>query len=126
VRHFDTLDDDQIAPSSDPDPAWPLVMPEQHHVAPETIQAVSIIPILMSLQGSAGTRGTLTAKALIKVLQFHRKKRLICGTTGITVVQCPGRTTPYSLFHLGTDEQSKGAFRLNTGRRTPVARYPCR
>jgi hypothetical protein len=77
----------------------------------------------MSLQGSAGTGKTFTLKALISAFQSHRKKRLICGTTGIAAIQYPGGTTPHSLFHLGIDEQSWGDFCSKIGRGTPLARY---
>jgi nucleoside-triphosphatase THEP1 len=77
----------------------------------------------MFLQGSAGTGKTFTVKTLINALQSHRKKCLICRTTGIAVVQCPGGTTLHSLSRLGIDEQSRGGFRSNIGRGTPLARY---
>jgi hypothetical protein len=48
---------------------------------------------------------------------------LICGTTGIAAVQYPGGTILHSLFHLGINEQSRGGFRSNIGRGTPLARY---
>jgi hypothetical protein len=60
---------------------------------------------------------------LINALQSHRKKDLICGTTGIPAVQYSGGTTLHSLFHLVIDEQSRGGFRSNIGRGTPLARY---
>jgi hypothetical protein len=60
---------------------------------------------------------------LINALQFHRKKCLICGTTGIAAVQYPGERTLHFLFRLGTDEQSRGGFRSNIGPGTPLARY---
>jgi hypothetical protein len=77
----------------------------------------------MFLQGSAGTGKTFTVKALVNALQSHRKKCLICGTTSITAVQYPGGTTLHSLFRLGIDERSRGGFRSNIGRGTPLARY---
>jgi hypothetical protein len=48
---------------------------------------------------------------------------LICGTTGIAAVQYPPETTFHDLFRLGIDEQSRGGFRSNIGRGTPLARY---
>jgi hypothetical protein len=48
---------------------------------------------------------------------------LICGTTGIAAVQYPGGTTLHSLFRLGINEQSRGGFRSNIGRGTPLAWY---
>jgi hypothetical protein len=75
----------------------------------------------MFLQGSAGTRKTFTVKALINALQSHRKKCLICGTTGITVVQYPGGTTLHFLFRLGIDEQTRGGFHSTIVRGTPLA-----
>jgi hypothetical protein len=60
---------------------------------------------------------------LISAIQSHRKKCLICGTTGIAAVQFPGGTTLHSLFRLGIDEQSRGGLRSNVGRGTPLARY---
>jgi hypothetical protein len=77
----------------------------------------------MFLQGSAGTGKTFTVKAVISVLQSHWKNCLICGTTPIVAVQYPGGTTVHSLLRLGIDEQSRGGFRSNIGRGTPLARY---
>jgi hypothetical protein len=77
----------------------------------------------MSLHGSAGTGKTFIVKALINALQSHRKKCLICGTTGIAAVQYPGGTTLHSLFRLGIDEQSRGGFGSDIGRSTPLAEY---
>jgi DNA helicase HerA-like ATPase len=74
-------------------------------------------------QGSTGTGKTFTVKALINALQSHRKKCLICGTTGIAAVQDPGGTIFHSLFRLGIDEQSRGVFCSNIGRDTPLGRY---
>jgi hypothetical protein len=60
---------------------------------------------------------------LINLVQSHRKKCLICGTTGIAAVQYSGGTTLHPLFRLGIDEQCLGGFRSNIGRCTPLARY---
>jgi hypothetical protein len=48
---------------------------------------------------------------------------LIYGITGIAAVQYPGGTTVHFLFRLGIDEQSRGGFRSNVGRGTPLARF---
>jgi nucleoside-triphosphatase THEP1 len=77
----------------------------------------------MFLQGSAGIGRTFTIKTLINALQSYRKKCWICGTTGIDAVQYPSGPTLHSLFRLGIDEQSRGSFRSNVGRGTPLARY---
>jgi MoxR-like ATPase len=98
--------------------------PEQHSAASTIIRAVSHeTHQLIFLQGSAGTGKTFIVKALINALQSHRKKCLICGTTGIAAIQYPGGTTLHSLFRLGIDEQSLGGFRSNIGHGTPLARY---
>jgi hypothetical protein len=62
-------------------------------------------------------------KVLIKALQSHGKKRLICETTGFSAIQYPSGITLHSLFPLGIDEHSAGGFHSNVGRRTPLARY---
>jgi hypothetical protein len=110
--------------TSPPELALSLLTPMQHSVASQMIGAVmQKTDQLMFLQGSAGTGKTFTVKALIKALESTRKKCLICGTTGIAAVQYPGGTTLHSLFHLGIDEQSRGSFYSNVGRRTPLARH---
>jgi hypothetical protein len=76
----------------------------------------------MFLQRSATTEKTFTVKAAINAFQSHRTKGLICETTGIAAVQYPGGTTFHSLFRLGIDEPSRGGFRSNIGRDTPLAR----
>jgi hypothetical protein len=43
--------------------------------------------------------------------------------TGIAVVQYPSGPTLYFLFRLRIDEQSRGGFRSNIGRGTPLPRY---
>jgi hypothetical protein len=98
--------------------------PEQHSVASKIFKAVlHERQELFFLQGSAGTGKIFTVKALINALQSHRKKCLICGTTGVAAVQYPGGTALHSLFCLGIDEQSREDFRSNIGRGTPLARY---
>jgi hypothetical protein len=89
---FDTsshngLGDDQLSISSDLDSYSPLLTPEQHSVTSNIIKAMlDETRQLMFLQGSAGTGKTFTVKALVNALQSHRKKCLICGTTGIAAV----------------------------------------
>jgi hypothetical protein len=98
--------------------------PEQHSVACEIIGAVlHETHQLRCLQGSAETGKIFTVKALISSLHSLGKKCLICGTTGIAAIQYPGGTTLHSLFRLGIDEQSTGAFCSNIGRGTPLARH---
>jgi ATP-dependent exoDNAse (exonuclease V) alpha subunit len=124
LSSYDGLGDDQLSMLSDPDSHLSLLTSEQHSVASKSIKAVlHETRQLMFLQGSPGTGKTFTVKALINALQSHRKKCLICGTTGIAAVQYPGRTTLHSLFRLGIDGQSGGCFRSNIGRGTPVAQY---
>jgi hypothetical protein len=48
---------------------------------------------------------------------------LICGTTGVAVVQCPGGITFYSLFRLEIDEQLTRSLRFNLGRHTAQAQH---
>jgi hypothetical protein len=120
----DGLGDDQLFISSDPDSHLSLLAPEQYFVASKIIKAVLHETYqLMFLQASAGTEKTFTVKALINVPQSHRKKCFICGITDIAAVWYPGGTTLHSLFRLGIDEQSRGGFRSNIGRGTPLARY---
>jgi hypothetical protein len=120
----DGLGDDQLSICSDPDSHLSLLTPEQHSIASKIIKAVlHETHQLMFIQGSAGTGETLIVKALINTLQSHRKKCLICGTTGIAAVQHPGGTTLRFLFRLGIDEESRGGFRSNIGLGTPLARY---
>jgi hypothetical protein len=123
MSSYDGLGDDQQFISSDPDSHLSLLSPEQHSVASKMIKAVlHETHRLMFLQGSAGTRKTFIIKALINALQSHRKKCLICGTTGIAAVQYLGGTTFHSLLRLGIDEPSRGGFRSNIGCGTPLAR----
>jgi hypothetical protein len=124
MSSYDGLGDDQLSIYCDPDSHLSLLTPEQHYVASKIIKAVlHETHQLMFLQDSAGTGKTFTVKALINALQSHHKKCLICGTTSIAAVQYPGGTTLHSLFRLGIDEQSRGDFRSNIGRGTPLARY---
>jgi MoxR-like ATPase len=124
MSSHDGLGDDQLSISSDPDSHLSLLTPQQHSVASKIIKAVlHKTHQLMFLQDSAGTGKTFIAKALINALQSHRKKCLICGTTGIAIVQYPSGTTLHSLFRLGIDEQSRGSFCSNMGRGPPLARY---
>jgi hypothetical protein len=124
MSSYDSLGDDQLSTSSDPDPHLSLLTPEQHSVASKIIKAMlHETHQLMFLTGSAGTRKTFTAKAFINALQSHSTKCLICGTTSIAAVQYPGGTTLHSLFLLGIDEHSWGGFRSNIGRGTPLARH---
>jgi hypothetical protein len=124
MASYDGLGDDQLSISSDPDSHLSLLTSEQRSGASKIIKAVfHETHQLMFLHGSAGTENTFTVKVLINVLQFHCEKCLICGTTGVAAVQYPGGTTLHSLFRLGIDEQSRGGFRLNIGRGTPLARH---
>jgi hypothetical protein len=124
MSSYDGLGDDQLSISSDSDSHFSLLTFEQHSVASKIIKAVlHETHQLIFLQGSAGTGKTFTAKALINALQSHRKKGFICGTIGIAAVEYPGGTTLHSLFRLGIDEQSRGGFRSNIGRDTPLGRY---
>jgi hypothetical protein len=101
MSSYDGLSDDQLSISSDFDSHSSLLTPEQHSVASKMIKAVlHETRQLMFLQSSAGTGKTFTVKTLINALQSHRKKCLICGTTGIAAVQYPGGTTLHSLFRL--------------------------
>jgi hypothetical protein len=112
-------DDDQMPLTSPPESVLSLLTPEQHSVASHIIDTVmQKTDQLMFLQGSAGTGKTFMVKALIKALESTRKKRLICGTTGIAAIHYPGGTTLHSPFHLGIDEQSRGIFHSNVGRGT--------
>jgi hypothetical protein len=102
---YDGLGDDQLFISFDRDSHLFLLTPEQHSVASKIIKAVlHETHQLMFFQGSAGTRKPFAGKALINALQSHRKKCLICGTTGIGAVQYPCGTTLRPLFRLGIDE----------------------
>jgi hypothetical protein len=124
MSSYDGLDDDQPSISSDPDSHLSLLTPEQHSVASKIIKAVSHeTHQLMFLQSPAGTGKTFTVKALVNALQSHCKKCFICGTTRIAAVQYPGETTLHSLFRLGIDPRSRGDFRSNIGRGTPLPRY---
>jgi hypothetical protein len=124
MSSYDGLGDDQLSISSDPNSHLSLLTPEQHSIASEIITAVlHQTHQLIFLQGSAGTWKTFIVKVLINALQSHCKKCLVCGTTGIAVVQYPGGTTVHFLFRLGIYEQPRGGFRSNTGRGTPLARY---
>jgi hypothetical protein len=130
VLHPDTLaccdpqDDDEMAPSSNPYSSLSILTPGQRSIACEIMGAVlHETHQLLFLRSSAGTGKTFTVKVLISALHSLGKKYLICGTTGIAAVQYPGGTALHSLFHLGIDEQSTGAFHSNIGRRTPLARH---
>jgi hypothetical protein len=126
---YDPQNDHQMPPSLDPDSALSLLTPEQRSVACKIIGAVLHEVVLdetdqlMFLQGSAGTGKALIFQALINALHSLGKKYVICGTTGIAAVQYPGRITLHSLFHLGIDGQSTGAFCSNIRRGTPPARH---
>jgi hypothetical protein len=99
----DSLSDDQLSISSDPDSHLSRLTPEQHSIASKIIKAVLHETYqLMFLQGSAGTGKTFTIKSLINALQSHRKQCLICGTTGIAAVQYPDGMTLHSLFALAS------------------------
>jgi hypothetical protein len=124
MSSYDSLGDDQLSISSDPDSHLFLLTPEQHSVASKIIKAVlHETQQLMFLQGSVGSGKTFTVKALINALQSHRKKSLVYGTTDIAAVQYPGGTTPRSLFRLGIDEQSRGGFRSNVRRAGAISIY---
>jgi hypothetical protein len=124
MSSYDGLGDDQLSISSDPDSYLSMLAPKRHSVAFKIIKVVLYETYqLMFLQGSAGTGKTFAVKALINAFQSHRKKCLICETTGIATVQYPGGTTLHSLFRLGIDEQPRGGFRSNIGPAAPLARY---
>jgi Cdc6-like AAA superfamily ATPase len=100
LSSYNSLGDNQLSISSDPDSHLSLLTPKQHSAAFKIIKAVlHETRQRMFLQGSAGTRKTFTVKALINALQSHHKKYLIYRTTGIAAVQYPGRTTPHSWCH---------------------------
>jgi ATP-dependent exoDNAse (exonuclease V) alpha subunit len=103
-----------MPPSSDPDSLISSLMPEQHCVASQIVQAVF---------GETRTGKTFTVKALINALHSLDKKCLICETAGIAAVQYPGGPTLHSLFHLGRDEQAAGGFRSNIGGGSSLARH---
>jgi hypothetical protein len=74
MSSYDSLGDDQLSISSDPDFHLSLLTPEQHSFASKIIKAVlHETHQLMLLQGSAGTGKAFTVKALIHALQSHRK-----------------------------------------------------
>jgi hypothetical protein len=124
MSSYNRLGDYQLSISFDPDFHLSLLTPEQHSVASKIITAVLHgTHQLMFLQGSAGTGKTFTVKALINALRSLGKKHLFCGTTGIAAVQYHGGTTLHSLFCLRIDKQSRGGFRSNIGRGTPLAWY---
>jgi hypothetical protein len=126
LHPFDMSSHDGLRDDQPPISSYPvsLLTSEQHSVASKIIKTVlHKTHQLMFLQGSAGTGKTLIVKALINAFQSHGKKCLICETTGIAAVQYPSGITFHSLFRLGIDEQSRGSFRLNIGRGTPLARY---
>jgi hypothetical protein len=84
---YDGPGDDKLSISSNLDSHLSLLTPEQHSVASKIIRAVlHETHQLMFVQGSVGTGKTFIVEPLINVLQSHRKKRLICGTTGIATV----------------------------------------
>jgi hypothetical protein len=87
MSSYDSLGDDQLSISSDPDSHLSLLTPEQYSIASKIIKAMlRETHQLMFLQGSTGTRKTFTVKGLINALQSHCKKCLICRTTGIAAV----------------------------------------
>jgi hypothetical protein len=124
MSSYDSLGDDQLPISSDPDSYLSLLTLEQHFIASKIIKAVLHETYqLMFLYSSPETGKIFTVKALINALQSHCNKCLICGTTGIAAVQYPGGTTLHSLFRLGINKQSRGGFRSNIGCDTPLTRY---
>jgi hypothetical protein len=109
---------------SHPDSNLSLLTSEQHFFVSKIIKAMlHATDQFMFLQGSIGTGKTFIVKALINSFHSHRKKCLICGTTGIAAVQHPSGTTLDSLFQHGIDEQSPGGVRSDLGCRTPLAGY---
>jgi hypothetical protein len=122
----DAPDDGQIPSPSLPKSAPLLLKTEQHSVVSQIIQAdLSEAHQLLFRQGSAGTGKTFAVKALIKTLQSHGEKCLICGTTAIAALQYPGKTTLGSFSRLGIDQQFAGSLRSNIGRGASGWADPC-